>query len=90
MVYPQSFYLFYHTATADTKFRLVSESVILRDVMVNIQDNDCLFGDTNNQLFNLNLGDVFTFDNPVDISDIFFKNATAGNNTKIVLTGVKI
>lgn len=90
MAFPQSFFHFSKTATADTKFKLVSEKLILCDVMVNCQSNDCYFGDTNHQEFEMNVGDVFTFNNPVDLHDLFFKNKIAGDNTKIVLTGVKV
>jgi len=82
--------LLYHTATDDNKFKLVSEKMLLADVAVSCQSNDAYFGDHNNQLFEMNVGDVYTFDSIVDVDDLFFKNKTAGSNTKIVITGVKV
>ncbi len=78
------------TATDDNKFTLATEPMVLSDVMVLCSSNDCQFGDSLNQEFDMDVGDVFTFDNPVDIEDIFFINKTAGSNTKIIITGVRV
>lgn len=84
-----SFIQLVKTATDDSKFTLATEPMILHDVIVGCFSNDCKFGDSNNQEFEMNVGDVFTFTRPADIEDIFFINKTAGSNTKIVIVGVK-
>lgn len=84
-----SFIQLVKTATSDTKFTLATEPMILHDVMVGCFTNDCKFGDSLKQEFEMNVGDVFTFTHPVDIEDLFFINNTAGSNTKIVIVGVK-
>jgi len=47
-------------------------------------------GDSDSQEFVLEPNDIYTFDTPVDLNDIFFKNFTAGNNTQIIVQGVLI
>jgi hypothetical protein len=55
-----------------------------------IQSQACYFGDKTTQDIPFSVGDVYTINRPVNVKDLFFLNAVAGNNTKIVIVGTPI
>jgi len=83
----RSFFLsLQHTATADTKFRLVNADLWFRDLNIHITGNDADYGDYSNQDAQVASGGVLSFQN-VNLADIFFKNHAAGSNTVITAVG---
>lgn len=77
------------TAAADTAFRLVTSETKIRDVIVYVSGNNALVGDADNQRMPLNVGESLGI-SWIDLSTLYFKNATAGNNTTITVLGVTV
>lgn len=75
------------TATNDNAFRIITTSTKLRDVVIYVSGNNALVGDSANQRLPLNVGETLGI-SWLDLSTIYFKNATAGNNTTITVLGV--
>jgi hypothetical protein len=75
------------TATADTQFNLSYQDLWFARLDIYVSTNPAYIGDISNQGFPLNAGDVFTFDHPVNLSDVYFKNLTSGSNTTIIVFG---
>lgn len=82
----QSFIRAGHTATADTKFRLTAADMWFRDVNIECSSNDAYYGDLNDQDLTVYADDVLNFQY-VNLSELFFKNKTAGSNTVIKAAG---
>jgi len=74
---------FSHTATADTKFRLVQNDLWIKAANIHVVTNAAYYGDTNNQSGAAAANSVITFED-FNLADLFFKNAAAGVNTTIV------
>lgn len=78
-----------YTAADDNAHALSGTTLLLRDVVVLVSTNDALFGDENNQRFPraaaASFGLVY-----MDLSTLYVKNATAGNNTKVNVLGTKV
>ena len=78
-----------HTAASDAAFRFETTEIKLRGAVILVSTHDALIGDSTNQRYpksaetSLSVGDV-------DLSDLYFKNAGAGNNTKINIVGARI
>ena len=78
-----------HTMADDNAYRFETTSVKLRGAVILVSTYDALIGDSANQRYpkasetSLSVGDV-------DLSELYFKNAGAGNNTVINIIGVKI
>ncbi|PNX45504.1 MAG: hypothetical protein BV457_09460 [Thermoplasmata archaeon M9B1D] len=64
--------------------------LIFQELDIQILTNDAYYGDKNIQEFELSAGDIVSFRSSagVNLTDIFFKNQNAGNNTKIVAVGL--
>lgn len=77
------------TAAADTAFRLVTSETKIRDVIVYVSGNNALVGDADNQRMPLNVGESLGI-SWIDLSTLYFKNATGGNNTTITVLGVTV
>jgi len=77
------------TAAADTAFRVTSVATKMRDVLIYVSTNDALVGDADGQVQPLGVGESIGLSR-VDVSTLYFKNANAGQNTVIILTGVLI
>lgn len=84
---PQTFISVAHTATDDSKFKLVTADMWFSSINIYSKTNHAYFGDRNNQEAPLDVGDVVYYDVPTNLNDIFFKNKTAGSNTTIIATG---
>ena len=88
------FTFFHHSATvADTAksaANLTGQRVTLYNVDIQILSNPAYIGDRLNQELELSVGDIYSNPSPVKpiaLSDIWFKNQTAGSDSKIVITG---
>lgn len=77
------------TAASDDAFRLVTSETKIRDVIVHVSGNDALVGDADNQRMPLNVGENLGI-SWIDLSTLYFKNATDGNNTTITVLGVTV
>ena len=78
------------TFTADTARILADLPLIFTELDIQILDNDALMGDLNGQNFELSSGDIVSYRNSrgISLKQFFFKNATAGNNIKVVVNGI--
>ena len=78
-----------HTMVDDDAYRFESTSLKLRSATILISTYDAMVGDSSNQRYPKTAGTSISVDS-VDISTLYFKNAVAGQNTKINIIGVKI
>ena len=85
--FPQTFISISTTATADTMFSLIGADLWMREVNLHVETNNAKYGDRNAQDAEITAGDIAPFQD-VNLADVFFKNATAGNNTVIRAVGV--
>lgn len=88
MVYRPILYRSSYTATADIPFKLVPEDRWFESFDIFFYDNSAYMGDLRDQDVLINSGEIFYLTHPVNLADFFFKNSTAGNNTRIVVAGV--
>lgn len=78
-----------HTAASDAAFRFETTETKLRGAVILVSTHDALIGDSSNQRYQKTYGTTLSVSD-VDLSKLYFKNATAGQNTKINIIGVKI
>jgi len=78
-----------HTMVDDIAYRFESTEMKLRGAVILVSTHDTLIGDSSNQRYPKTAGTSLAVGD-VDLSDLYFKNAGAGNNTKINIIGVKI
>lgn len=78
-----------HTAVSDAAFRFETTEVKIRGAVILVSDHDVLIGDSSNQRYPRSAGTA-TSVSGIDLSTIYFKNAGAGDNTKINIIGVRI
>lgn len=71
------------TATSDSAFRITDHDIPFYEANFHIVTNAALYGDMTAQDAPAAVGDVITFPKG-NVKDIWFKNAGAGANTKIV------
>ncbi len=76
------------TATADIPFKLVHDDVWFESFDIFFFDNAAYMGDLRSQDVLLNANDVYYLLHPANISNFFFRNATPGSNTRIVIAGI--
>ena len=76
------------TAATDAARRFETATKKLRDVVIRVSGNPQLFGDATNQRLELAVGDTMGFTR-VDISTLYFKNKTAGQNGTVNILGVE-
>jgi len=78
------------TFTTDAARILTSQPLIFSELDMQVLTNDALLGDVNGQSFELTAGDIVSYRDSkgIDLRDFFWKNAGAGNNTKIVVNGI--
>lgn len=76
------------TATADTARRFETSVKKLRDVVIQVATYAQLFGDSFNQRYRVEAGETVGF-TKVDISTLYFKNATAGQNGIVRILAVE-
>ncbi len=76
------------TAANDSTRRFAAETRKLRDIIVRVEDNDQLFGDAASQTFLLAAGEWMGF-TMVDVSTLYFRNRTAGQNGTVHIIGTE-
>ena len=81
------------TATADTPFQVEETGseegqTILSSINIHCYTNDAYYGNSAFQQGIIRANAVVWFDGSIRISDLWFKNLTAGSNTVIVITGI--
>ena len=86
---PPSILFFRHTA-ADDAAHMISigepdQWLEFADIFV--YDENALFGGVDAQDVSILAGDSYNIPHPVNISDLFFRNAGAGANTRVVVVG---
>ena len=77
-----------NTATADTARRFETSAKKLRDVVLQVATYAQLFGDSNNQRYSVQVGETLGFTS-IDISTLWFKNASAGQNGTVRILGME-
>jgi hypothetical protein len=81
------------TATSDNAFQVEQSGspegeTILTDVNIHCYTNDCYYGNAAVLQGIIRANAVVWFTGHVKVSDLFFKNYTAGSNCVIVVTGL--
>jgi len=78
-----------HTMVDDNAYHFEATELKLLSGVIIISTKDALIGDVTNQRYPKSAGTSMPLEY-VDLSKLYFKNAAAGNNTKINIIGVKI
>jgi len=80
------------TFTADIARVLSTLPLVFTELDIQILDNAALMGDVNGQIFELSTGDIVSYRNAdgIDLRGFFFKNAGAGANIRVVVSGILI
>jgi len=78
------------TATADTPFQLTYKDIWFKELDIFVYTNDADVGGIGDQDIWVNTNDIYTVKGPVNAKDLYFKNHTAGSNTKIVIAGTQL
>ncbi|HEX74270.1 MAG TPA: hypothetical protein G4N93_03890 [Dehalococcoidia bacterium] len=76
------------TATGDSARRFETSRKLLRDVVIKVATKAQKFGNSSNQRMELSAGDSIGF-TMVDISTLYFKNASAGENGTVNILGTE-
>ncbi len=79
-----------YTATADTKFKLVTKPMWFHSLNIVCLTHGAYYGDRTEQEIPMAVNDVIYYEHPVNLDELFFKNQGAGNNAKIVAVGALI
>lgn len=83
-----TFYNRTKTATADTPFQIdTSPHLTLSSFNIYCYTNACYLGNQGSQNGVILPNAVVWYDKPVKVSDLWFKNYTAGSNTVVVVQG---
>jgi hypothetical protein len=79
------------TATDDNLFQVApGPDIWLEFADIWVYDASCYFGTNSCTVADVIAGDVYTIPLPVNLADLYFKNYTAGSNTRIVITGTPL
>lgn len=78
-----------HTMSDNLKYRFETTTLKLRGATILVSTHDALFGDSSSQRYPKSSGTTFAVGD-VDLSTLYIKNATPGQNTKINVIGVKL
>lgn len=77
------------TATADGQFQIDDDlGIFLTSINIHAYTNDAYYGNRGLQQGIIRANAVVWFDGIVRVSDLWFKNLTAGSNTQITITGI--
>lgn len=76
------------TATDDTARRFTTSRLYLEDVVIVVEDAGQSFGDSSSQTYPVGEGDTVGFGH-VDLSTLYFKNTTPGDNGTVNILGVQ-
>ncbi len=77
-----------NTATADSARRFETSAKKLRDIIICVETKDQLFGNSSSQIFPVTAGSNFGI-TQIDISALYFKNKTAGQNGAVYILAVE-
>jgi len=92
MVHGAKFLAISKTYASDTASNITTTQtpLIFQELDIQILTNDAYYGDKNVQAFELTAGDIISFRSStgVNLTDIFFKNQTAGNNIVVNAVGL--
>jgi len=77
-----------NTAVADTARRFEITSKRMRDVLIYVTTYAQYFGDSANQRMEIGAGD-YMWITKIDISTLYFKNKTAGQNGTVTILAVR-
>ena len=77
------------TAATDAARRFETTSKKLRSVLIQVTTNAQLFGDSSNQYISVAAGGSWGL-SEVDISTLYFKNETAGQNGTVNIIGTEV
>ena len=77
-----------NTASADTARRFETSAKKLRDVLIRVDTYAQYFGDASNQRMEVGAGD-YMWITKIDISTLYFKNKTAGQNGVVTVLAVE-
>lgn len=74
---------------ADTAKRIVTKPLYVKGVDIQILSNDIDVGGRSNQSTELSVGDILSYgaEIPVDLSQIWYVNHSAGSNGTLSITG---
>jgi len=87
MPFLRSFEQLTYTAIADTLFSLTLTDKWYNYCDIFVTGASAYLGDVTAQTALITLSDIYTIPTPVNIKDLFFKNAGAGVNTTITIIG---
>jgi hypothetical protein len=81
------------TATADTAFQVEPSGspegeTILSSINIHCYTNPCYYGTLAGQYGIIQANAVVWFEGHIKVSDLWFKNYTAGSNTVVVISGL--
>jgi len=80
-----------YTATSDLPFQVdVDTRNMVSAVNIHCYNQDCYYGNVGMQEGIIRANAVVWFDGKIKVSDLWFKNLTAGQNTTVVITGILI
>lgn len=78
------------TMAADTATRFETTALYLNDAMLQVQTKDMLIGDVTAQALKLEVkANGTNIPGKFDLSTLYFKNASAGQNGTITIVGVR-
>ena len=78
-----------HTLVSDAPARFIATELKLRSGVILVSTHDVLLGDLSTQSFPVAAGETISVSD-IDLSQLGFKNAIAGNNAKLNVIGVKV
>lgn len=77
------------TATADGPFQLDNDpNIFLVSANIHVYDQDADYGNVSGQPASIKTNAVVWFDGVQRVCDYWFKNHTAGSNTRVAIVGI--
>lgn len=76
------------TAVSDIAFKVVKKDTWFESFDIFIYDHNAYMGDLRDQDVVIYANDIYYLLHPVNLNNFFFKNVSAGDNTRIVVTGI--
>ena len=88
LVYTSGTYVESDTASTDAARRFETSFLYLKDIVILVKTKGQLFGDADGQTYPVGIGESLGLSG-IDISTLYFKNATAGQNGTVHILGVR-
>lgn len=76
------------TAPDDNPFKLVKKDTWFESIDLFIYDHDAYLGDLRDQDVRIYANDIYYLLHPMNLNDYYFKNVSAGDNTRLVVAGI--